>query len=96
MPGNGADALAQLKDAFEMGQIVAGDCGIDLKFHTGLLVIPRKEASKAPGTPRKASWLAASGPSMEMEQRETPASWIFAAVSGVIRVPLGEKAQVNP
>ena len=54
--------------------------------------MPRSDASKAPGTPRKLSWLAASGPSMEMEQRLTPASLIFCAVSGVISVPLGEKA----
>ena len=58
--------------------------------------MPRSEASNAPGTPRKLSWLAASGPSMEMEQRLTPASRIFRAVSGVISVPLGEKAQMSP
>ena len=58
--------------------------------------MPRMEASKAPGTPRNSSWLAASAPSMEMEQRLTPASLILRASSGVIRVPLGEKAQVSP
>jgi hypothetical protein len=58
--------------------------------------MPRRLAANAPGTPRKLSWLAASGPSMEMEQRLTPAALMLAAVSGVMRVPLGEKAQGRP
>ena len=58
--------------------------------------MPRREASNAPGTPRKSSWLAASAPSMEMDTRSTPASRIFSASSGVMSVPLGEKAQGRP
>ncbi len=58
--------------------------------------MPRSAPAKAPTCPRKASWLAALGPSMEMEQRMMPESRISRALSAVIRVPLGAMTQRRP
>ncbi len=58
--------------------------------------MPRMDASNAPGTALKSSWLLASAPSMEMEHRLMPASRILRAVSAVISVPLGENTQRKP
>ena len=52
--------------------------------------------SKAPGTPRKASWEAASGPSRENEQAMTPASFRARRRSSVTSMPQGAMTERTP